>query len=59
MLTQAQKRAKKKYYQKVKRVNLEFYPTEQELIDKINAQPKKQTYIKELIRQDIERGRKQ
>lgn len=55
MLTEAQKRAKAKYSKKTKRYTLEFYPTEQELIDHIEAQPKKHTYIKNLIRKDIEK----
>lgn len=47
------KRAKKKYREKVTRAYIDFYPTEQELIDHLNSQPKKQTYIKDLIRADI------
>lgn len=52
-MTEAQKRAKAKYKQKVTRLNLEFYPTEQDLLDHINNQTKKQTYIKDLIRSDM------
>ena len=36
---------------------IDLYPSEQELIDHINKQPKKYTYIKNLIRQDIEKDR--
>jgi vacuolar-type H+-ATPase subunit E/Vma4 len=55
MMTEAQKRAKKKYLPKVKRMLIEFYPTESELIAHIEKQPKKQTYIKDLIRADIKK----
>ena len=54
--TEAQRRAVKKYREKVKRVYLDFAPTEADLFDHINSQPKKQTYIKNLIRADMERG---
>ena len=57
MLTEAQKRAKKKYREKTKRYVIEFFPTDKELIDRIEAQPKKHAYIKNLIRQDIERDK--
>lgn len=56
-MTEAQKRAKAKYQQKVTRITIDFYPTEADLIDHINKQPKKQTYIKQLIRDDIEKGK--
>lgn len=51
--------AKQRYRKKVFRITIDFYPTEKELIDKINEQPKKQTYIKDLIRKDIESQRKE
>jgi len=54
-MTEAQKRAKKKYLPKVKRIMIEFYPTEAELIAHIEKQPQKQTYIKNLIREDIKK----
>ena len=47
-------RAVQKYKQKVKRITLEFHPTEEDLWQHIQNQPKKQTYIKDLIRADIE-----
>ena len=34
----------------------EFYPTEKDLIEHIENQPKKQTYIKDLIRADMRKG---
>ena len=54
-MTEAQKNAKKKYSAKVKRVYIDFYPTETALIEQVEKQPQKQTYIKNLIRQDIEK----
>lgn len=54
MRSEAQKRAKKKYLDKGLRFKIDFYPSEQELIDHLQKQPKKQTYIKDLIRKDIE-----
>ena len=47
---------KQRYRKKLVRITIDFYPTEKELIGKINEQPKKQTYIKDLIRKDIERS---
>lgn len=54
-MTEAEKRAKHRYAKKLTRVQLEFYPTEKDLIDKINSQPQKATYIKNLIREDIKK----
>lgn len=53
MLTDAQKKAKANYSQKVKQVNLQFYPTEKELIEHLEKQPQKATYIKNLIIKDM------
>jgi hypothetical protein len=53
METEAQKKAKKKYMSKVKRLTIDFYPSESDLIKQIEKQPQKQTYIKNLIRADI------
>ena len=55
MTSEAQKKAVKKYKEKVKRMTIEFYPSEIELYDHIQQQPKKQTYIKDLIRKDIQK----
>lgn len=52
----AQIRAVQKYKQKVKKITLEFHPTEEALWEQIQSQPKKQTYIKDLIRKDMEKG---
>lgn len=51
--------AKQRYRKKLVRFTIDFYPTEKDLVDKINEQPKKQTYIKDLIRKDIESQRKE
>lgn len=55
-MTEAQKRAKDNYRKKCKKITIEFYPTETELIEHIEKQPQKQTYIKDLIRKDINKG---
>lgn len=55
MTTEAQRRATKKYKEKVKRITLEFSPAEADIWDHIQSQEKKQTYIKDLIRADIEK----
>ena len=54
--SEAQMKAVKKYKQKVKRITLDFAPTEESLLAHINNQPKKQTYIKNLIRADMEKN---
>ena len=54
-MSEAQKRAKEKYQAKVKRFTVDFYPTEQELWEQLQAQDNKQGYIKQLIRQDKEK----
>ncbi len=56
MDSEAQKKAKAKYKaEKVKKMLLEFYPTDAELLEHLEKQPKKQTYIKNLIREDIKK----
>lgn len=54
-MTEAQKRAKKKYREKVQRIFVDFYPSEADLIEHIEKQPQKQTYIKDLIREDMKK----
>ncbi len=54
--SEAQLRAVAKYKQKVKRMTLDFSPTEEDLWNHIQNQPKKQTYIKNLIKADMEKG---
>ena len=53
MTSEAQKKAVKKYKEKVKRMTIEFYPSEAELYEHIQVQDKKQTYVKDLIRADM------
>lgn len=57
MRSEAEKKAVRKYKQKLVRLTLDFSPAEQEMIDHINKQPKKQTYIKNLIRADIQQNK--
>lgn len=53
-LTDAQKRAKAKYKRdKIKKLMIEFYPSDAELYEKVQSQPNKQGYIKDLIRKDL------
>ena len=55
-MSDAQKKAIKKYKAKLNRLTIDFSPAETDLWEHIGKQPKKQTYIKNLIRQDIERN---
>ena len=57
MATEAQRNAIRKYKEKVKRFTLEFSPAEQDMLDHLNSQPKKQTYIKALIRADMKKNK--
>lgn len=57
MASDAQKKAIKKYREKLNRITVDFSPAEAELWEHIQNQPKKQTYIKDLIRADIEKGK--
>lgn len=52
-LTDAQKRAKAKYNEKVTKVTIEFYPTDADLLQKLQEQTSKQAYLKDLIRKDL------
>ena len=54
--TEAEKKAKKKYRDKGKRLYIDLYPSEADLIEQVEKQPNKQGYIKALIRADMERG---
>lgn len=58
MKSEAQKKATAKYREKGMRLTVEFFPgTDKELIDHINNQPKKATYIKQLIKDDITKNK--
>ena len=53
-LTEAQKRAKEKYRKtKTHKITIEFYPQDADLLQKVNEQPSKQRYIKNLIKKDL------
>ena len=53
MTSEAQRKAVAKYKQKVKRTTIDFAPTEADLWEHLQSKPKKQTYIKDLIRKDM------
>lgn len=53
MSTEAQRKAVKKYRQKVLRITIDFYPPDEDLWNHLQSQFKKQTYIKNLIRADL------
>ena len=57
MPTEAQRRAIQNYKKKIKRITIEFSPAEADVWEHIQSQEKKQTYIKNLIRADIEKDR--
>ena len=50
---EVQRKAKQKYKKKIRRLTVELYPTEQDIIDKIDSVPQYATDIKGLIRADI------
>lgn len=52
-MTEAQQKAKRKYLAKGKRMTIDFYPTEADLFEHVEKQPRKQSYIKNLIRKDM------
>lgn len=60
--TEAQKRASKKYDAKAKRIELKIFPSEQDILVKLNEEIENGSgyapYIKRLIREDIERSKK-
>ena len=52
-MTDAQKRAKAKYQEKVRTFRIDVYPTETDILKKLTSVDKYGTYIKNLIRADI------
>lgn len=54
-MTDAQKRAKAKYQEKVRTFRIDVYPTETDILKKLTTVDKYGTYIKNLIRADIEK----
>lgn len=61
MATEAQKRARDKYNKEhYKVVNFKLNKeTEKEILEHLEAQPNKQGYIKELIKQDMKKTKEQ
>lgn len=57
MVSEAQRKANKNYRKKLNRITLDFSPAEEEMWKHLQSQPKKQTYIKDLIRADMERSK--
>lgn len=55
-MTESSRKAKNKYRAKCKRLTIDFYPSEADLIAQVEKQPQKQTYIKNLIREDMRKG---
>ena len=53
MQSEAQKKAVKQYKKKLNRITIDFSPAEADMWQHILKQPKKQTYIKDLIRADM------
>lgn len=53
--SEAQLKAIKNYRKKLNRLTLNFSPAEADLWEHIQSQPKKQTFIKNLIREDIKK----
>lgn len=63
-MNEALKKAQKKYKQnKVDKITIEFYPTDEDiksrLAERLSAGEPKATYIKRIIREDIKRSKKQ
>ena len=55
MASEAQKKALEKYKAKVKRLTVDFPPSDAELWEHIQKQPNKQGYIKDLVRKDMDK----
>ena len=51
--SESQLRAVRKYKEKVNRITIDFHPSEKEMWEHLQAQPKKSTYIKNLIRKNM------
>lgn len=57
MASEAQKKARNKYNAQRKAITLNFCPTEMDLYNHIKSQDQQQTYIKALIRADMEKAK--
>lgn len=53
MATEAQKAAKKRYLKRCKQINVIIYPTESDIMARVNDMHDKTGYIKDLIRRDM------
>ena len=53
MASEAQKKANKKYREKVNRITIDFHPSERDMWEHLQSQPRKATYIKNLIRKSM------
>lgn len=56
MRTEAQKRARRNYDKRCRRLVVTVYPTEQDIRSKVDSQESYSEYIKGLIRADIARN---
>lgn len=48
----------KKYKEKIVRLELNFYLNDKDLVEWLNTKESRQSYIKELIRKDMEKEKK-
>lgn len=51
--TEARKRANAKYRAKCKSINIQLFPADADIVEKLESVPVKSEYIKGLIRKDI------
>lgn len=56
-MNESQRKAKNKYKAKIKRLFIELYPTDADLLEHLQQQDSVQGYIKKLIRDDINRNK--
>jgi hypothetical protein len=57
MRTEAEKKARRTYRANTKRMTIDFYKTDADIVEHIEKQPEKQKYIKDLIRKDMEQNK--
>lgn len=55
-MTEAQRKAKKAYKAKIKRLFIELYPTDADILEHLQQQESTAGYIKQLIRKDMQKG---
>ena len=56
-MKESQRAAKKRYRAKVEVIQVELYPTDADIKDKLKTVGAKATYIKKLIREDMQRDK--